>query len=298
MPKETPPADIAISHDLIHALLQEFKPELADEPLEFVASGWDNEIHRIGNDHAIRLPRREAAATLITHEQRWLPDLAEQLPLPVPVPVHSGEPAFGFHWHWNVVPWLPGVPLAHSPALDTDQLLEDVSEFLNALHTPAPDDAPTNPSRGVPLAERSDAFSEHVDLLDPADASRASELWEELVDTPPWGGDPIWLHGDLHGLNLLVRGGRISAVIDFGDLCAGDPACDLAVAWMLFDNQTDRDRFRKASTIDDKTIGVHTWRRARAWALAISTAMLAHSASDATLLRIGRDAFERTLVAQ
>lgn len=292
MPQETPQADIAVSHDLIHALLREFVPELADEPLEFHASGWDNEIHRVGEHHAVRLPRRTEAAVLIENEQRWLPEIAPKLPLPIPTPTHAGQPAFGFHWHWNVVPWLVGVPLAHAPTLDTDQLIDDLAEFLNALHVPAPDDAPVNQFRGVPLADRADKFIENANLLEAEDRDAVLGLWEELSDTPPWGGEAIWLHGDLHGLNMLVRGGRLSAVIDWGDITAGDPACDFAIAWMLFDEDA-RGRFRQALKIDGKSIGVHTWTRARVWAISVATAMLAHSDDNPALRRVARETLDR-----
>ena len=161
--------------------------------------------------------------------------------------------------------------------------------ILNALHVPAPEDAPHNPVRGVPLPARADSFEANVELLADADhdhdAIRA--LWAELVDTPEWGGAPTWIHGDLHPLNMLVRAGRLHAVIDFGDLAAGDPATDLAVAWMVFDDE-QRTEFRKRLSIDGKSVGIHTWNRARAWALHLAVAYLANSADEPTLRRIGK----------
>lgn len=282
-----PNADITISHDLIHALLKEFVPDLADLPLELHGEGWDNEIHRLGDDHAVRLPRREEAAVLVEHEQRWLPELAPNLPLPIPTPTHSGRPAFGFPWAWSIVPWLPGIPLAHAPRPTNDQLLDDLSGFLNALHVPAPDDAPDNPHRGGPLSDRADLVHARIDAIpDHIDSTGAHQLWDELLDTPTWGGEPIWLHGDLHPLNLLVRGGRLSAVIDFGDVTGGDPATDLSIAWMVFDEPT-RSEFRKRLTIDGRSVDIHTWNRARAWALSHATAYLANSADDPTMRRLG-----------
>jgi aminoglycoside phosphotransferase (APT) family kinase protein len=283
-----PAAEVTISHDLIHTMLKEFVPELADLPLTLHGEGWDNEIHRLGDHHAVRLPRREAAALLIENEQRWLPDLGPTLPLAIPVPTHAGKPAFGFPWHWSIVPWLPGIPFAHVPRPATGRLIEDLSQFLNALHVPAPDDAPHNPVRGVALTERADSVHERIDAIPDVDGSHLHELWDELVDTPEWGGEPMWLHGDLHPLNILVRGGHISAVIDFGDITAGDPATDLSVAWMVFDDDA-RTTFRKQLAIDGRSIDVHTWNRARAWALSHATACLANSADDPTMRRIGED---------
>lgn len=281
-----PASEVTISHDLIETLLKEFVPELADQPLTLLGEGWDNEVHRLGDHHAVRLPRREAAASLIESEQRWLPELAPRLPLPIPTPTYAGRPAFGFPWAWSIVPWLPGVPLAHAPLPTEERLLDDLSGFLNALHVPAPDDAPSNPYRGVPLTDRADDVHERIGALTNVDHDALRALWDELLDTPTWGGESVWLHGDFHPLNVLVRGGRLSAVIDFGDICAGDPATDFAIAWMMFGSSA-RNEFRKRLTIDGRSVDIHTWNRARGWALALGTAYLAHSADDPTMRRIG-----------
>ena len=294
MPKQAPAAEVAISHDLIHALLQEYVPDLADEPLEFSEFGWDNEIHRVGDSHAVRLPRREASSRLIENEQRWLPELAAMLPVAIPSPTFAGKPAFGFPWHWSVVPWLAGVPLAHAPQPDTEVLAEGLSGFLNALHVPAPDDAPQNPFRGVPLPDRTEALHTSASELETELAHNVTSLWDELVGTPEWGGEKMWLHGDLHPLNVLIRAGELSAVLDFGDVCSGDPATDLSVAWMLFDAD-DREDFRKLLQIDGKSVGVHTWNRARAWALLLGATYVANSADSPTLRRIGEATLTRVL---
>ena len=286
MTSKKPAAEVTISHDLIHTLLEEFVPELANLPLTLHGEGWDNEIHRLGDHHAVRLPRREAAAVLIENEQRWLPDLGPILPLATPVPTYAGRPAFGFPWHWSIVPWLPGVPFAHAPRPGIERLMDDLAQFLNTFHVPAPEDAPHNPLRGVPLSERADVVHERIDAIPEVDGRRVHELWEELVDTPEWGGEPMWIHGDLHPLNILVRGGHISAVIDFGDIAAGDPATDLSVAWMVFDDDA-RTEFRKHLTIDGRSVDIHTWNRARAWALSHATGCLANSLDDPTVRRIG-----------
>lgn len=286
MSRNKPASEVTISHDLIQTLLKEFVPELADAPLSLHGEGWDNEVHRLGDDHAVRLPRREVAASLIESEQRWLPELAPLLPLPIPEPTYSGRPAFGFPWAWSIVPWLPGVPLAHAPLPAKERLLDDLSGFLNALHIPAPEDAPTNPFRGVPLADHADDVHERIGALTKVDHDALRSLWDELLGTPTWGGEPVWLHGDFHPLNILVRGGRLSAIIDFGDICAGDPATDLAIAWMVFDSST-RHEFRKRLTIDGRSVDIHTWNRARGWALLFATAYLTHSADDPTMRRIG-----------
>lgn len=296
-----PPAEVAINHDLIETLINEFVPELRGQPIEFHSAGWDNEIHRVGTDHAVRLPRRELAAQLAQNEQRWLPKLAETLPLPIPAPTYSGKPAFGFPWHWSLVPWLAGVPLAHAPTMVPEQLMTQLADFLNALHVPAEDDAPRNPFRGVPLAERAETVSERIatlgDVLGPLDISveTVGDLWTELVDAPAWGAESLWVHGDLHPLNLLVRGAKLSAIIDFGDITAGDPATDLSIAWMLFDDDNHRDALRKQLKVDGRSVDIHTWNRSKAWALSHATACLANSADDPTIRRIGTTTLQNVL---
>ncbi len=147
-----------------------------------------------------------------------------------------------------------------------------LASFLAALHRPAPPDAPRNPYRGVPLDARDQALRDGLETLDESiDVGQVVENWERAKAVEPWPQDPVWLHGDVHPLNLLVGHGRLHAVIDFGDVCAGDPASDLAVAWMLFDDDA-RARFRRSAApaggVDDAT-----WCRAWGWALALGVAL-------------------------
>lgn len=292
MTSNKPAAEVVINHDLIEMLLSEFVPELVGQPIVFHASGWDNEIYRIGDRHAIRLPRRELAAPLVVHEQVWLPELAETLPLPIPAPVHAGKPAFGFPFHWSIVPWIPGVTMLHAPPLDRAALMQQLADFMNPLHVAAPKDAPTNPYRGVPLTARADSVIERISTCEPIFASLniAGEdvraTWDSLVDAPEFGGEPVWVHGDLHLANMLVRGGRLSGIVDFGDMCSGDPAVDLSIAWMLFNEEPDRLAFRKMLTIDGRSIDVHTWKRARGNALAHALAVLGNSDDDPSMRRM------------
>ena len=294
MARSTPPAEATISSDLIRALLQEQMPELADLPMEFCGASWDSEIHRVGDAHAVRMPRRAQAAQLIENEQRWLAELGPILPLAVPTPLLRGKPAMGYPWPWSVVPWFDGVVLAHSPPLDQDKLIADLSGFLNALHIRADAHAPINDVRGIPLRDRDETTRINLHECADIDHDRIETLWGELAATPAWGGEPIWVHGDLHPLNLIVRGGRLTAVIDFGDITSGDPATDLAVAWMLFDAD-GRSEFRNACTIDGRTVDIHTWNRARGWALSLTLTLLAHSDDNPTMHRIATATLNQVL---
>jgi aminoglycoside phosphotransferase (APT) family kinase protein len=286
-----PAAEIEVEEDLVHALLAAQHPDLADRPLRLLANGWDNVSYRLGTDLVVRLPRRQVAAVLIEHEQRWLPVLAPRMPLPIPAPVRIGRPEGAYPWSWSVVRWQPGRLAASTAITDPAAEARRLGAFTAALHRPAPADAPVNPVRGGPLHERAFAVEERLERLAAVvDTAAVHRRWEESVAAGPWSGPPMWLHGDLHTANLLVNDGAISAVIDFGDITGGDPATDLAVAWMLFEPD-DRATFRAAcGTSDDDT-----WRRACGWALHLALAYLAHSADNALMAGIGRRALDAVL---
>jgi aminoglycoside phosphotransferase (APT) family kinase protein len=286
-----PAAEVDVGPAVVRALLEEQFPDLAGLDLVELAYGWDNAIFRLGDDLTVRLPRRAMAAELIEHEQRWLPALAMRLPLPISAPVRAGRPGAGYPWSWSVCPWLPGVIAARAAPADPFEAAEDLGAFLAALHHEAPSDAPANPYRGGPLAERDDVVRQRAQqLADLIDTPVVLARWAELSSAPEWGGPPLWLHGDLHPANVLVDHGRVSAVIDFGDITAGDPATDLALAWMLFPAPA-RSTFRiAAGSIDDDT-----WARARAWALSLALAYLANSADNPLFARLGEKALAAVL---
>jgi aminoglycoside phosphotransferase (APT) family kinase protein len=286
-----PAAEVDIDAALVQALLEQQHPDLASLPLELLTNGFDNVIYRLGGELIVRLPRRTLGAELIAHEQRWLPDLAPRLPLPIPVPVRIGAPGLAYPWSWSVCPWLPGTTAAVTPPDDMRATAAALGDFVAAMHAPAPADAPGNAYRGGPLATRADATQERLELLhDVVDAEALRARWRELLATPPWDGPPIWLHGDLHPGNLLVHSGRLSGVIDFGDMCGGDPATDLSAAWIFFDRDT-RHVFRAAAGGDDDD----TWQRAKGWALALGLAYVASSGGARRLGEIGRRALDEVL---
>ncbi|MFB8183299.1 aminoglycoside phosphotransferase family protein [Streptomyces sp. NPDC055966] len=281
---------MSVSVDLVRRLLGEQHPDLADLPIEVLANGWDNLVCRLGEEFLVRLPRRALAAELVAHEQRWLPELADRLPLPVPAPVRVGQPTDQYPWSWSVVPFFPGRIAARSEPDDPWSAATTLGGFLDALHAPAPPEAPVSPVRGIPLAGRAKGVLTGLAQVDPDDRATALQIWETAAAAPAWNGPPVWLHGDLHPANILVDHGRISAVIDFGDITSGDPATDLSVAWMLFTAQ-QRAALRQAYGRADHA----TWERARGWALALSLVFLSHSADNPVMRGIGERAFHAVL---
>ena len=285
-----PAADVTVSQSLVQALLAEQHADLAHLAPVKVAEGWDNTLFRLGDELAIRLPRRAASATLIEHEQRWLPHLVARLPVAVPVPLRVGVPSRLFEWSWSIVRWLPGESMLHASVPDTVGTTAVLEQLFPALHQPAPMDAPRNAWRGVPLAARTGALHEHLQQLDGiVSRSAVLSLWDQGLSTPPWPGPPLWLHGDLHPGNLLVSDGHLSGVIDFGDLTSGDPATDLAVLWML--PPSIRARFNAWMGADVGALQM----RARGWALALGLAYLAHSRDDTAMATLGQNTVNAAL---
>lgn len=265
-----PPAEVTLTAADVDRLIASQHPHLRG-PLRALAHGWDNEVFRLGDDLAVRLPRRAAAAELIEHEQRWLPTLATRLPVRVPAPVAVGRPEGDYPWRWSIVPWFDGIPMLAIAVAERETLADDLGDVLRALHAAAPAEAPHNPVRGVPLRDRDGAVRTRLD------SPELIALWDEALEAPDWQAAPVWVHGDVHPGNLVASAGRLQAVIDFGDMCAGDPACDLAIAWTGF-GEAGRARLRErlGAVYDDAT-----WARAWGWAVAFAT--LLRGADDAGL---------------
>jgi aminoglycoside phosphotransferase (APT) family kinase protein len=287
-PDTSLPTEVVIDIPLVQSLLLEQHRDLARLPLTQVGEGWDNAVFRLGEDLAVRLPRRAASAPMIEHEQRWLPELARRLPLPVPTPIRMGRPGSGFPWSWSVVRWLPGVT-AVAELRNPQAVAATLGGFLRALHQPAPEDAPHNPFRSIPLDARTSRLHEHLDQLgDVINRERVLRLWDRLVVTPRWAGPPTWIHGDLHPANLLLVDDQLAAVIDFGDITCGDPATDLSVMWMLLPPEHRETIFTAAGRNRSNPADEEMWRRARGWALAIGVAVVALGREGNLLAEMGK----------
>ncbi|WP_315096305.1 aminoglycoside phosphotransferase family protein [uncultured Cellulomonas sp.] len=284
-----PLPEIEVTEDLARTLLREQHPDLADLPLTWSGTGWDNALWRIGDHLAARFPVRAVAAPLVAHEQRWLPVLAPRLPVDVPVPVRVGIPSATYPWAWSVVPWFDAVAAHRTPVAGRTSWARQLADVFVALHRPAAGDAPVNPYRGVPVGPREQPLTERLERLALPDAHRILERWRELAAAPAWDGPALWLHGDPHPANLLVHDGRLRAVIDFGDVTSGDPASDLSTAWLTFDPD-GRAAFQAGLAYDDAT-----WRRAQAWALHMAVVLQMHPVDHPHLAEIGRHGVRQAL---
>ena len=280
--ENSPSADVAIDTDLVRSLLADQHPDLADLALEPLAHGWDNVIYRLGDEHTVRLPRRVEAVPLIEFELRWLPQLADRLPLPIPAAVRIGQPGPSYPWPWAICPFTRGSNAIEAPDIDQHACAIGFAEFLVALHQVAPGDAPENPYRGQPLGTRDDITRERMASITDAGLADAVEAaWDEVLAADPWTEPAIWLHGDLHPGNIVVDAGVLASVIDFGDITSGDPACDLMIAWSLLDNsgrQTFRDELHRRSADGPAPLDDAMWARGRGWAISHGLAVLASAA--------------------
>jgi aminoglycoside phosphotransferase (APT) family kinase protein len=252
---------------LVRRLLVAQFLQWADLPIEPVPSaGTDNALYRLGDDMAVRLPRIERATRQVDKEHEWLPRLAPHLTLAVPVPLARGFPGEGYPWHWSITPWLEGENVTIECIADPCQAATDLARFIAALQRIDPSGGPPpgelNFGRGVPLVQRDSRTREAIRALDGMlDTAAVTAAWDAALQAPAWHGPPVWIHGDMSSGNLLAVQGRLSAVIDFGGLGVGDPACDLVIAWTLFSGES-REAFRTALSVDDAT-----WARGRGWAL-------------------------------
>ena len=259
-------ADLSIDESLVGRLIGAQFPRwagLAIEPVRF--GGWDNRTFHLGPHMSVRLPSAARYAAQVEKEQRWLPRLASLLPLAIPVPLAMGVPAEGYPWHWSVYRWLDGESAKAGHVADLRRFANALAQFLVALRgidaAGGPPPGPHNFFRGGPPATYDGETRQAIAALDgKIDAGAVTAVWEAAL-AATWRGSPVWLHGDVDAGNLLVESGRLSAVIDFGSSGVGDPACDLSIAWTLFERES-RAAFREAILLDHAT-----WARGRGWAL-------------------------------
>jgi aminoglycoside phosphotransferase (APT) family kinase protein len=262
--------------ELAQRLVASQFPEWASLPVEVVtARGTDNALYRLGADKVVRLPTRPRTSLTLEKERHWLPRVAPFLPLAVPAPLAEGAPGEGYPFAWSVYGWLPGKAATEEPIADLRQAASDLAGFVAALQRIDPAGGPPpgehNFARGEPLVNRDESTRDAIESLrGKLDVDAVGSIWDDTLAAPNWSRPPVWIHGDLDSRNLLIENCRLSAVIDFGSLGVGDPACEVMAAWKLFTGES-RDLFRDALSVDDAT-----WARARGWAVSQAVTALAY----------------------
>lgn len=249
-------------------------------------SGHDNRTFRLGDELAVRLPSHARYAPAVEKEQRWLPVLAPHLPVPITVPVAKGEPTAAYPLPWSVNRWLDGEPVTAANVPDRVRFAEDLAGFLRALQAVDAAEGPVagehNFHRGGNLAVYEGNTMSVLESLDgPWNHALLLDIWQRACATT-YGDKPVWVHGDVAVGNLLVQGGRLAGVIDFGALGTGDPACDLVMAWTFFDEESRRAFFHSLAAEDDLI------DRARGWALWKALITYAWNAEGSDLQRWGK----------
>ena len=270
------PDQFFIDDRLVRDLVTQQFPEWSDLPLVAIRTGsTENAIYRLGDQLAVRLPLQPGKDAQVAKLATWLPRLAPKLSLPVPEPVAVGVPSHRYPSPWLVVRWLEGEEATLDALSDPVEAAADLASFVRTLMSQDAAGAPApghhNFSRGVPLEERDEVTRRSIAALgNTVDADAITRVWKRALASPAWDGDPVWVHGDLSSSNLLASEGRLSAVIDWGGLAAGDPATELLPAWNLFRGES-RAAYREGVGLDDAT-----WARGRGLALSIALVALAY----------------------
>ncbi|HET9959684.1 MAG TPA: aminoglycoside phosphotransferase family protein [Polyangiaceae bacterium] len=293
MPVRFPPAEVHIDDRIVRELVLQQFPTLSALELSFCSSGWDNVTYRLGPELAVRLPRIGAAVPLLLNEQRWLPRLARVVEVPVPAPVHCGVPTAAYPWPFSIVPWREGVDAGVTPLLPAEA--KKVGSFLRALHSADANGLGSNAWRGGPLLHRAEEVQQRIGRLREIDHGtsldypRLLQLFDRAVEAP-LDVARCWIHGDLHPKNIVSLSGKLASVIDWGDMNMGDPANDLACAWLLFDPVHHTEMWRAYGVISEPTR-----RRAEGWAIFFGvTLLLAGLSDDDVVFQVsGRRTLER-----
>lgn len=258
--------ELNINERLVARLISEQFPVWKSLSVRQISpGGWDNRCFRLGDDLIVRLPSAEQYADKVNKEQKWLPKLAPNLTVQIPMPIAMGKPSDVYPWHWSVYRWISGQTVAETVNINENGLAKSLAGFLTELHQIDTKDGPAAGKqtfyRGGDLSIYDQETKQAIDILkDKIPVEKVRHIWKQALATQ-WRNEPVWVHGDVSIGNLLVENGKLSAVIDFGSLCTGDPACDLVIAWTYFDKKS-RQVFKNGLSLNEDT-----WLRARGWAL-------------------------------
>ncbi len=256
-----------IDTTLAKKLISEQFPKWKNLPISAVKqSGWDNRTFHLGNEMTIRLPSNESYAPQILNEYQWLPKLAKNITTcQITTPIALGQPSPSYPWHWTINQWIKGETASITQITDLNQFAQDLANFLTQLQntdpTNGPSPGPHNFHRGGDLNAYNQDITEAIPKIkNKKEQTIANQLWLYALSTQ-WEKPPVWVHGDLATGNILIKNGKLTGIIDFGQLTTGDPACDLAITWNLFTGES-REHFKNTLQLDK-----NTWIRALAWTL-------------------------------
>ncbi|MBQ0901386.1 aminoglycoside phosphotransferase family protein [Micromonospora sp. U21] len=259
---------VDVTADVVAALVAEQFPEWRALPVRpLPSSGTVNALFRLGPAIVLRFPLQPTAdpelRAELRREQEYARLLTGHLPVAVPEPLGLGEPGAGYPGPWTAYRWIPGEPARPELIDDQDAFARDLAGVVTALHgIDTGGRAWPGFGRGGPLAAQDAGVrSSLADSGQLTDTARLAVVWDRCRETPRHDDTDVWIHADLMPGNLLVRDGRLAAVIDLGTVGVGDPAVDLMPAWNLLDGGS-RETYRRALGVDDDT-----WERGRGWAL-------------------------------
>jgi aminoglycoside phosphotransferase (APT) family kinase protein len=270
--------EIAVDSALAQRLVAEQFPELARVPVRLLGSGWDNTVFAVGQEWVFRFPRKQVIVPFLETEIAVLPALAPMLPVAIPVPEHIGVPSEAFPWPFFGARILPGVELCEASAMPREGLATQLGRLLRQLHGGDVMQAlgarlEENWTHRADMAKRVPLSVEKLGVL--------AGLWPTPVDVRALLDDALDLpapeptavcHGDLHFRHVLVDDGRVSGLIDWIDLCRGDPALDLQLVWSMLPPEVRAAFFAEYGDVDDATL-----LRARVVALFLSAALLEYA---------------------
>ncbi|MCC2645613.1 MAG: hypothetical protein K0R94_1391 [Burkholderiales bacterium] len=276
-----------IDEILVHNLITRQFPELKNLPIKAVAhQGCDNRTFRLGKELLVRLPSKQEYTFQVEKEQLWLPKLAIHLPYQIPIPIAQGQPDVDYPWKWSIYKWLKGESALLGEINNLESFAHDLADFMNAFQridtAGGPLPSTQNFYRGGALLNYDEETRKAISLLkDNVDQKAVLNLWEKAINTK-YAGRPVWVHGDISPGNILVADGALSAIIDFGQLAIGDPACDLTIAWTMFYSKS-RDVFIQSINMEHDT-----WVRAKAWGL-WKALIIAAGISEANAIEVQKE---------
>lgn len=288
---DIPPADFTITELVAKQILAEQYPALSHLPITALGSGWDNVVYKIGESHTLRMPRHQTGNELLQNEQKWLGVLGANLSLPIPAPIHIGKPSPDFPFVWSINPYFDGAALGDTVLADSQSAI--FAQFLTQLQNIDPKGAPINPVRGGRLLYRAEVMMsrmKNVALRSGDLMARALPLWEKAL-TAPIGTNDVWLHGDLHNFNIVAKNNSITAIIDWGDMCAGDAATDLSAVFAIFESPHVQNQIFQILGASEATI-----IRSKGWALMMGILFMDWGKNNQSdRFRIGENIVNRVL---